>query len=66
MALHRYAFRAMAADNEVQIHAEDAGVARNAAQRAIDEVRRVEAKYSRYREGSLLSRINAAAGGDPV
>jgi thiamine biosynthesis lipoprotein len=36
--------------------------AQSAAQRAIDEVRRIETKYSRYREDSIVSRINAAAG----
>ena len=66
MSLHRFAFRAMAADNEVQIHAGDAHLARTAADRAIAEVHRIEAKYSRFRPDSLLSRINAAAGGDPV
>ena len=34
-----------------------------AAQRAIIEVRRIEAKYTRYRDDSIVSRINAAAGG---
>ena len=29
---------------------------------AIAEIRRIEAKYSRYRQTSLLSQINAAAG----
>jgi thiamine biosynthesis lipoprotein len=66
MALHRFTFRAMAADNEVQIHAEDAALAQRAASLAIDEVDRIEAKYSRYRPESLVSRINAAAGGAPV
>lgn len=34
---------------------------------AIEEVRRIETKYSRYREDSIVSRINAAAGtGRPV
>jgi thiamine biosynthesis lipoprotein len=66
MPLHRFPFRAMAADNEVQIHASDGDEAREAAGRAIAEVRRIEAKYSRYLPGSLLSRINAAAGGAPV
>ncbi|NDF99565.1 MAG: FAD:protein FMN transferase, partial [Chitinophagia bacterium] len=33
---------------------------------ALDEIDRIEIKYSRYREGSLISRINAAAGGAPV
>lgn len=35
---------------------------RRAAQAAIVEVRRIESKYSRYRSGSVVSRINAAAG----
>ena len=66
MALHRFAFRAMAAQNEVQIHAHDARLARESAARAIDEVARIEAKFSRYRPASAVSRINAAAGGAPV
>ena len=61
MTLHRFTFRAMAADNEVQVHA-DAALARDAASAAIAEVARVEAKYSRYRPESVVSRINAAAG----
>ena len=39
----------------------------DAATRAIDEVRRIEVKYSRYRPDSIVSRINAAAGtGRPI
>jgi thiamine biosynthesis lipoprotein len=64
--LHRVTFRAMAAENEVQLHARGEAQARAAAQAAIDEVMRIEAKYSRYRFDSVLSRINAAAGGTPV
>lgn len=37
-------------------------IAAEAAHRAIDEVRRIETKYSRYRSDSIVSRINAAAG----
>jgi FAD:protein FMN transferase len=66
MALHRFTFRAMAADNEVQIHSLDARMAERAAASAMEEVMRIEAKYSRYRADSLVSRINAAAGGAPV
>ncbi|CAN7392623.1 FAD:protein FMN transferase [Rhizobacter sp. LjRoot28] len=45
----------------------EADAAESAARRAIDEVRRIEAKYSRYRPDSIVSRINAAAGsGRPV
>lgn len=64
--LHRFTFRAMAAENEVQIHSEDADFAATAAARAIAEVLRIEEKYSRYRGESIVSRINAAAGGNPV
>jgi len=53
----------MAAEHELQIHCDDAERARVAAARAMGEVARIEEKYSRYRPGSLLSRINAAAGG---
>lgn len=56
----------MAALNEIRIHARDAEHARHAAAAAIDEVRRIEAKYSRYRPESVVSRINAMAGGAPV
>lgn len=66
MPLHRFAFRAMAAVNEVQVHAPDEARAKALAQPAIDEVLRIEAKYSRYRAGSVVSRINAAAGAAPV
>ncbi len=41
--------------------------ARNAAAAAaIADVQRIEAKYSRYRDDSLTTRINRAAGGAPV
>jgi thiamine biosynthesis lipoprotein len=64
--LHRYAFHAMAATNEVQVHAPDRASAEAMAARAIEEVQRIERKYSRYRPDSVVSRINAAAGRDPV
>jgi len=66
MTLHRFTFRAMAAENEVQVHSEDARFAESAAARAIAEVKRIEAKYSRYLAASVLSSINAAAGGTAV
>ena len=56
----------MASANEVQVHAADALLAASAAQAAIDEVLRIERKYSRYRADSVVSRINAAAGGDAM
>jgi thiamine biosynthesis lipoprotein len=51
----------MASENEIQIHS-DAGLAERAATAAIAEVRRLESKYSRYREDSVVSAINASAG----
>ena len=56
----------MAAVNEIQVHAADSFEARAMAAPAIAEVRRIEAKYSRYLAQSVVSRINAAAGGAPV
>jgi FAD:protein FMN transferase len=66
MTLHRFTFRAMAAENEVQVHCDDASRAEAVANAAIAEVNRIEAKYSRYRGDSVVSRINAAAGGEPM
>ncbi len=56
----------MAASNEIQVHHADAAVAKRAADAAIAEVARIEAKYSRYKADSVVSRINAAAGAAPV
>jgi thiamine biosynthesis lipoprotein len=66
VGLHRFTFRAMAAENEVQVHSGSAGHARQAADAAIAEVALIEAKYSRYRADSIVSRINASAGEAPV
>jgi len=66
MTLLRIPFRAMASDNEVQVDGADEARARVAAEAAIADVRRIEAKYSRYRDDSLTTRINGAAGGAPV
>ena len=66
MTLHRFTFRAMAAVNEMQVHGDDAHVAESATARAIEEVLRIESKFSRYRADSVVSRINASAGGEGV
>jgi thiamine biosynthesis lipoprotein len=55
-------FGAMASRCEVRLMARDEAEARALAQPAIDEVRRVEAKFSRYRDDSVTARINASAG----
>jgi thiamine biosynthesis lipoprotein len=62
MALHRFAFRAMAAEHELLLDAPDESAAARAAQAAIADVARIEAKYSRYRDDSVTSAINRAAG----
>lgn len=59
-------FEAMASRCEVRVAAPDEAAAREQAQRAIDEVRRIEAKYSRYRDDSVVAAINREAGGAPV
>jgi thiamine biosynthesis lipoprotein len=63
---HTFEFSAMASRCEVRLHAPSATVAREWADEAIAEVRRIETKYSRYREDSVTTAINCAAGGDPV
>jgi len=59
--LHRYGFRAMGAPCGVQLYggAEETG---RIAEVAIAEVRRLETKYSRYRDDSVASAINRTAG----
>jgi thiamine biosynthesis lipoprotein len=54
-------FGAMASQCELVVAGDDAR-ARLAAHEAMGEVQRIEAKYSRYRADSVVSRINAAAG----
>ncbi|TAG84637.1 MAG: FAD:protein FMN transferase [Burkholderiales bacterium] len=59
-----FRFRAMASPCEVCVEGLSSLAAEVAAQKAANEVARIEAKYSRYRSDSIVSRINAAAGGD--
>lgn len=66
MALFRFSFRAMAAEHELTIAAADTSFAAAAAGAAIAEVHRIEAKYSRYRDDSVTTAINRAAGRAPV
>lgn len=64
MPLFRFAFRAMAAEHELQVDAPSAAAAGRAAHAAIADVHRIEAKYSRYRDDSVTTAINRAAGAD--
>lgn len=66
MHRHRQTFRAMAAEHTIELAGDDRARVTAAAQAAIDDVLRIEAKYSRYRDDSVTSAINRAAGGAPV
>jgi len=59
-------FDAMASRCEIRLAAPDEARASAWAQSAIDEVRRIEAKYSRYRDDSVVAAINRGAGAAPV
>ena len=64
---HRVQFVAMASDSEVRLAGVSIERARTLAALAMAEVRRIEAKYSRYRSDSVVARINVAAGnGSPI
>lgn len=66
LPLHRYVFRAMASTHELLLAEASAARAKRAAAFAMAEVARIERKYSRYREDSVITAINRAAGGDAV
>lgn len=61
-----YDFNAMGSPCSIQLYARNDKSAQRAAKVAIDDVSRLEAKYSRYREDSFISAINriAADGGE--
>lgn len=58
----RYEFYALGSDCVFQLYAETEALAHAASAEATREVFRIEARYSRYRADSELSRINAVAG----
>ena len=62
----RVPFRAMASEHAITVDADDERAARAAIDVAIADVLRIEAKYSRYREDSVTTAINRAAGGDAI
>jgi len=63
LRLHDFPFQAMASQCAVRVHAPDEAIARTWSDAAIAEVRRIEAKYSRYRDDSVTTAINRTAGG---
>jgi thiamine biosynthesis lipoprotein len=66
MQIFRFPFKAMACACEVVLAQEYFADAEIAAQKAILEVQRIEKKYSRYQESSIVSQINQAAGQSAV
>lgn len=65
-SLYRVDFKAMASACEIVIAAKNQDEAIRCIELAINEVRRIEKKYTRYQPDSVVSRINAAAGHDWV
>lgn len=66
---YRFEFGAMSSVCEIRLDdalGEGEPVLALAAEQAISEVRRIEVAFSRYRADSIVSRINAAAGGSDV
>lgn len=65
LSYYRYDFKAMGSPCDIQLYADSPARAKQVADAAIADVRRLEALYSRYRSDSFLSAINrvAAAGG---
>jgi FAD:protein FMN transferase len=62
MQVYRSNFQAMGGSNELVVAAATSSVAARATEAAAAEVLRIEAKYSRYRDDSIISQINQAAG----
>lgn len=61
-SLHRFRFRAMGCPCELQLYAPDPDAAHELAAACRGEVERLEQKYSRYRDDSVVSRVNRSAG----
>jgi thiamine biosynthesis lipoprotein len=59
---HAFPFRAMGSPCALHLHAQGRAGAERIAEAARAEVARLERKYSRYRDDSLIARINRSAG----
>jgi thiamine biosynthesis lipoprotein len=67
LALHSFQFDALGTECALHLYADSADTAEAAAEGAMGEICRIECRYSRYREDSVLSAINrAAASGSAV
>lgn len=61
-----FGFQAMGCACEILFYCTSKSEAIDCAEQAINEIKRIECKYSRYLPESIVSRINAAAGTDEV
>jgi len=59
---YRFGFRAMASPCEVRIDTADPQLATRLGMMVEQEARRIEHKYSRYRDDNIVARINGASG----
>lgn len=62
LQVHTHAFAAMASPCMVKVETEDTALARHLSQAAEAEVRRIEAKFTRYKDTGIVWRINRTAG----
>jgi len=65
-SIRRFEFHAMASPCEIAIGSSAKDRAQAAADFAIAEVKRIEAKYSRFTSNSVVARINERAASEPV
>ena len=66
LPVHRLPFKAMGSACEVVLAAASSQEAETLAKAAIEEVLRIERKYSRYTPDSMVAQINQQAGFKPV
>lgn len=62
MTVHHHRFSAMASPCEVQIECDDSALAVRLARAAEAEAKRIEAKFTRYKDTGIVWQINNAAG----
>jgi FAD:protein FMN transferase len=60
--LYQFRFMAMGGQNELRLYSSSEEAAGKIANKAINEVFRIEQRYSRYLPGSLISQINNSSG----
>lgn len=66
MRLFHFTFEAMSCSNELRFYAPAEKTAAIVARTVIAEVQRIEQRYSRYRDDSVTTTINHAAGSGPL